>query len=66
LEELIAYIFRNEGYAKQEAREQAEEIVLASCSLLGISFDPEEGGNMFLRNIGKIIPQYMASNPKTK
>jgi hypothetical protein len=25
--------------------------------------DPEDGGNMFLRKIGKILPDYMASHP---
>jgi hypothetical protein len=52
---------------QQQARDQGEESVLASCWLLGISFDPEDEGNNFLRNIGKMIPQYMVqSDPKTK
>jgi hypothetical protein len=52
---------------KQNASKYAAEVggpllatyfLLDSC--LGLaSFEPEDGGNMFLRNIGGLVPDYM-------
>jgi hypothetical protein len=41
---------------------------LATCLLAGscwnFFFDPEDGGDMFLRNVGYISPDYTASHPR--
>jgi hypothetical protein len=34
------------------------------CKSLGLFFEPEDGGNVFLKNISKALPGYMASHPK--
>jgi hypothetical protein len=36
-------------------------LILARCLLLPL--DREDGGSTFSRNIGKLIPHYMASHP---
>jgi hypothetical protein len=38
-----------------------EEDVLAL--LLGLLFNPEDGDSMFLRNVSKLLPHYLASHP---
>jgi hypothetical protein len=35
-----------------------------ACCLLGLLFDPEAGGSMFLRNVRKLLPDYTASYPR--
>jgi hypothetical protein len=43
-------MFRVEGYAKQEA--SVKQVANSSTGfLLGFFFDPEHGGDMFLRNV---------------
>jgi hypothetical protein len=34
------------------------------CSLLGLLFNPEDGGSMFLQNNGKLLLFYLASCPR--
>jgi hypothetical protein len=33
---------------------------LASCWLLGLFFDPEDGGSKFLRNVIELLSDYIA------
>jgi hypothetical protein len=33
--------------------------------LLGLFFDPEDGGDIFLRNVGEISTDYTALYPRT-
>jgi hypothetical protein len=40
----------NQGTAKEAVRER----------FLSLRGDPEDGGNMFLRNISKVLPDYTA------
>jgi hypothetical protein len=40
---------------------KAESETLLACYLLGVPFDLEDGGNKFLRNVGKHLPDYTAS-----
>jgi hypothetical protein len=46
-EEDVASIFRVEKMSKALL-----PTCFHSCFLLGLFFDPEDGGNMFLRNVG--------------
>jgi hypothetical protein len=43
-------------------------ILIATCLLSGLAenffFDPEDGGDMFLRNVGCISTDYKASHPR--
>jgi hypothetical protein len=32
--------------------------------LLGLLLDPEDGGSTFLRNVGKLLPDYITSHPR--
>jgi hypothetical protein len=52
-EEHIASIFRFKEYA---VRETSVKAMLTTCShagfSLGLFFDPEDGGDMFFRNVG--------------
>jgi hypothetical protein len=32
--------------------------------LHGLLFDPEDGGNTFVRNVGKLLPDYITSHPR--
>jgi hypothetical protein len=34
--------------------------------LPGLTFDPEDGDSTFLRNVGKLLPDYMSSHPRTQ
>jgi hypothetical protein len=45
-EEYIASIFRIEEYAKPD------DSTLQADHLLGLFFGPDDGGDMFLRNVG--------------
>jgi hypothetical protein len=69
----IASIFRVEEKAEQEtsvkaggklSREEYSLDYFAICFhagfLLGLFFDPEEGGDMFLRNVGGFSTEYTA------
>jgi hypothetical protein len=38
--------------------------VLLATYLPGFLFSPEDGGSMFLQNIGKLLPDYMALHPR--
>jgi hypothetical protein len=43
-----------------ESKSDFGVVVFFSLSLL---FDPEEGGSMFFRNVGELLPDYTASEP---
>jgi hypothetical protein len=50
--EHVASIFQVEEYAKKETSVKVELFALLSqWFLLGIHFDPDDGGDMFLQNI---------------
>jgi hypothetical protein len=61
-EEHIAYIFR--------AEEQTEQETSSACYLcqvgflLGLLFDPDDDGEIFLRNVGRLTTDYMALYPR--
>jgi hypothetical protein len=38
--------------------------VQASSCLLGLLFSPEDGNSTFIRNNGKLLPDYTVSHPK--
>jgi hypothetical protein len=38
--------------------------LLSSAILLGLFLDPEEGGDMFLRNVGRLSTDYNALYPR--
>jgi hypothetical protein len=37
--------------------------LLHACFLLGLFFDPEDGGDMFLRNVGRLAMDYTTLCP---
>jgi hypothetical protein len=39
-------------------------ICFACCQLFGILFNTEDGGSVFLRNIGELLPDYMEKIPE--
>jgi hypothetical protein len=47
---------------KQEARKLNVFCSLSNCRFLGLLFEPEDGGRMFLRNVGKFLPDYAVSH----
>jgi hypothetical protein len=67
----LAFIFRVEEYAKQEARRNRKQGQLAQMSLLSASvgilldvfFYREDGGDIFFRNV-KLSPNYMTLQPR--
>jgi hypothetical protein len=40
--------------------------LLFACYLLGLLFDPEDGGSVFLQNVSELIPDYTVSHPRTQ
>jgi hypothetical protein len=44
---------------------RASGAVAPAVFLLSLLFHPEDGGNILLRNIGKLQPDSMASLPRT-
>jgi hypothetical protein len=62
-------MFPNRSLDREEKRyirnrSRQHEVLLATCFqagfLLGLSFDPEDGGDMFLRNVGWLSRDYTA------
>jgi hypothetical protein len=51
------------GLRFPNSKHPAGRVVLAAC-LFGLLLDPEDGGSKFLRNVGKLQPDYTASHPK--
>jgi hypothetical protein len=41
----------------------SKNTIIILLFMLGSLFYPEDGGRMFLRNIGKLLPDYTASHP---
>jgi hypothetical protein len=39
------------------------QAALTFYHLLGLLFDPEDGGSMFLQNTGELLPNYMVEHP---
>jgi hypothetical protein len=58
------YCLHPQGLAKQTTSQQASSRLYPSGCMFGLLFDTEYGGNMFLRNVGKVLPNYMASDPR--
>jgi hypothetical protein len=57
---------RNEGlktWRKPNNRQETSNNQSGTFSI-GLNFDPENGGNIFLRNDGKRLSDYMASHPR--
>jgi hypothetical protein len=40
------------------------QTITAACCWIGLLFDTEDGGCMFLCNVGKLLPDYTASHPR--
>jgi hypothetical protein len=58
-------MFRVEEIIQQEpATKQVASRMLTCWLLLNYFFDPEDGGNMFLRNVGCNSSDYTASYPR--
>jgi hypothetical protein len=55
LEELSASIFRLE----QQAKQATNSITLPAYCLFGLPFDPKDGGSAALRNVGKLLPDWI-------
>jgi hypothetical protein len=47
-----------------QARNQKEAAGKESGLLLGLLFNPEDEGSMFLRNFGELLPDYIAIHPR--
>jgi hypothetical protein len=59
-EEHAAFIFRAEPQATHSITEWHGRFI--SSALNGITFYPEDGGIIFLRNVGKLPPDYTVSH----
>jgi hypothetical protein len=57
----ITYCLHDQGRGVSQA--SSKQSILTAC-FLGILSGPEDGGNTFLRNVGKLLPDYMASHPR--
>jgi hypothetical protein len=65
LKEHVASIFRVEEKAKQETRKQSSaSYPFHGGFLLGLFLNPEDGSDMFLRNAGWLLSEYMALYPR--
>jgi hypothetical protein len=52
------------GSRSKPSKQQIEVCLLRSSHLLGLLFDPEDGGCMFVGNISKPLLEYMALHPR--
>jgi hypothetical protein len=60
-----AFIFTAEEKAKQETDLKASDKQSSAGFLLGLFFDPKDGGEMFLQNVGWLSTDYTALYPRT-
>jgi hypothetical protein len=51
-------------FSKRQVSISKHSPLLASCWLIGLLFDSEDGGSKFLRNGSKLLLHYMSSHPK--
>jgi hypothetical protein len=59
------YHLQLQGRRERQARNQQESGPLIRADfLLDLLFDPEDGGDMFLRNVVYLSPDYMALHPR--
>jgi hypothetical protein len=65
-EEHIAFVIRVEERDEQKSTVKAGGQQRLAGFLLGLFFDPEDGGNMFLRNVYLFSTDYTAFNPRTQ
>jgi hypothetical protein len=49
--------------ANSDVKASSNAVLLATY-LPGLLFNPEDGGCMFLQNIGELLPDYMALHPR--
>jgi hypothetical protein len=61
-EEHVAFIIRVEKLARRQPDSAC--YLLHAGSLLGLFFDPEDGGGVFFRNVGSFSTDYSALYPR--
>jgi hypothetical protein len=61
--EHTASLFRVADWVKEVPSKKPRCLLLAS-RLLGLLFDPDDGGDMFLRNVCKFLTDYTSSHPR--
>jgi hypothetical protein len=64
---LIASVFRVDEEAKQETSRSNRQAEFSSVgSILGLLFDPEDGGDLFFRNAGLFLRPTRRYNPEDR
>jgi hypothetical protein len=60
-------LYINMNLCSGSSSSDCEEYFLLGCGaylLLALLYDSEDGGSMFLQNVSKVLPDYMASHPR--